>query len=478
MSVPAFIVASVVLYEEILVTFRAASRIIGLVLLLCFAVFLNWKLITRCRWHTVILSVLFVSLLFAGLHAIDSVEPELQTASSNDTMRKLGALGYVDWTEPESENNLKLKGVVKHDPTRAWEGLNLYNSRSRPEAQLIDMEGKVVHEWKIRIDGGTQWRNVELCSNGDLIIIAADQMLIKLDRNSKMKWSLPMRCHHDVAIGAGGTVYALAREDEIVLWHGIPVPIIKDLVNVVSADGRLREQVSLYELAKEHVSPGRIASILKSILDPRTLGELIYQRTQGTYYLEHGTCFDVLHTNNIEIAERDIDGFCRAGDWLVSFREPDTVAVVDSRSRSIVWTWGPGEISRQHHPTILENNNILLFDNGVARGSSRIVELAPVARDVVWEYKAVPKGDFFSRARGSVQRLENGNTLITDSNKGRVFEVTPEGQAVWDFYNPETRKEDNKRAVIYRMVRVARSEGLEVLLSGGDEQSVPLEPRD
>ena len=37
----------------------------------------------------------------------------------------------------------------------------------------------------------------------------------------------------------------------------------------------------------------------------------------------------------------------------------------------------------------------------------------------------------------SVQsRLTNGNTLITESDGGRLFEVTPEGEIVWEFINP------------------------------------------
>jgi hypothetical protein len=32
--------------------------------------------------------------------------------------------------------------------------------------------------------------------------------------------------------------------------------------------------------------------------------------------------------------------------------------------------------------------------------------------------------------------LPNGNTLITESDGGRLFEVTADGQIVWEFVNP------------------------------------------
>ena len=37
---------------------------------------------------------------------------------------------------------------------------------------------------------------------------------------------------------------------------------------------------------------------------------------------------------------------------------------------------------------------------------------------------------------GAATRLENGNTLITESDGGRAVEVTPSGETIWEFYNP------------------------------------------
>jgi hypothetical protein len=38
--------------------------------------------------------------------------------------------------------------------------------------------------------------------------------------------------------------------------------------------------------------------------------------------------------------------------------------------------------------------------------------------------------------RASQQRLPNGNTLITEETGGRIFEVTPDREIVWEFVNP------------------------------------------
>ena len=55
--------------------------------------------------------------------------------------------------------------------------------------------------------------------------------------------------------------------------------------------------------------------------------------------------------------------------------------------------------------------------------------------------------------------MPNGNTLITDSNNGRVFEVTKNGEVVWEFYNIDTDT-NGKRSKIYRMMRITNLDNL------------------
>ena len=43
---------------------------------------------------------------------------------------------------------------------------------------------------------------------------------------------------------------------------------------------------------------------------------------------------------------------------------------------------------------------------------------------------------FFSPYISGARRLPNGNTLITEGNFGRIFQVTTEGEVVWEYINP------------------------------------------
>jgi hypothetical protein len=123
---------------------------------------------------------------------------------------------------------------------------------------------------------------------------------------------------------------------------------------------------------------------------------------------------------------------------LLSFREISTIAILDVDRREIVWaTLGPW--LRQHDPDLLPSGNLLLFDNQGNPGPggvTRVIELDPATQQIVWSYAGSEEHPFESAVRSSQQRLPNGNTLITESDGGRLFEVTPAGEVVWSYVNP------------------------------------------
>jgi hypothetical protein len=65
-----------------------------------------------------------------------------------------------------------------------------------------------------------------------------------------------------------------------------------------------------------------------------------------------------------------------------------------------------------------------------------VIELDPGTRQTVWEYQGNPPWTFFSPHISGAQRLASGNTLICEGQWGRVFEVTPAGEIVWEYINP------------------------------------------
>jgi hypothetical protein len=152
----------------------------------------------------------------------------------------------------------------------------------------------------------------------------------------------------------------------------------------------------------------------------------------------------------------DQDARFRAGNILICLRNAHLILVLDQDTLEVTWSWGPGELSFPHMPTMLGDGNILVFDNGVTDENSRILEIEPVSNRIVWAYEGEPPESFFSMRRGSNQRLPNGNTLICESETGRVFEVVSDGERVWEFWNPEIR--DDRRKRIYRFMRLSEEE--------------------
>jgi hypothetical protein len=376
-------------------------------------------------------------------------DPSLQGRFAD--VAAMEALPYQAFVEDEQHGDRS--GVVTYDRKTAAAGLNLYNSYYQAGAVLLDMDGRPLHTW---LPKGTnpQWHYVTLGGNGDLLICIEDTMIMRVDWMSRILWSRPLRAHHEIAVAPNGDIYTLASEDEKVVIRGLPAPIINDYIVVLAADGGVKKRLSVFDLLKDKVPSGTVGRIYGEIMAPRDfLWKPIKREFAGRSPMDRLSAFDTLHDNTISLADRDIPGVCAKGDVLISAKALDLIGVVDIARGAMRWTWGPGELQGQHDPTFLDNGNILIFDNGTEREYSRLVEFDPRMRTTVWEYHSLHPTLFYTSWGGSAQRLANGNTLVTESDDGRVFEITRDGRIVWEFLNP-TKGADGKRSTIYRMTRI------------------------
>ena len=142
---------------------------------------------------------------------------------------------------------------------------------------------------------------------------------------------------------------------------------------------------------------------------------------------------------------------------MFSFRNISTVGIIDKSTGEIIWRLGGEILAQQHDPSLLANGNVLVYDNGShsahhALPFSRVVEVDPKTNRIVWEYADNPAYNFFSPYISGARRLPNGNTLITEGMFGRMFQVTPEGDVVWEYINPHFYK-DSENAVVNRVFR-------------------------
>ena len=370
-----------------------------------------------------------------------------QSAGSEvDSREKLEALAYLGFVpdDPDPEK----RGVSFHDPARSSKGINLYIP-SGYRANLIDMEGDVLHTWTAPEEYANGWIMPELSENGDLFVIdgvggGAERVLLKLDWDSRPQWISTFQHHHDISLAENGDIYTPTKARREITHQSRTLPLLDNSITILTPDGKIKKHISLYDL---------MGSILNENLLDEAVAKLAgWERTDAEKYaaiVKDG--FDLFHTNTIELLPGDI-GVANKGDLLICMRYRNLIAIIDAETEKVLWLWGPGEVDWPHHPSVLSNGNIMIFDNGAHREYSRLIEVDPNTRKIVWEYKADPPETFYTEGRGAAQELPNGNILITESGKGHVFEITRDGAVVWEFWNPQFN-DDGKRVAIYRMIR-------------------------
>lgn len=378
---------------------------------------------------------LLVSICIGALTAGCGSEPGAPARGDED-LTDLVALPYLSWDEGADPTQ---RGVTRHDPERAWRGINLYTDDVR-EAYLMDMAGRRLHTWTLP-EHYTHCEYFELLERGEIVAVCSAEGVVKVDWRSQVIWESDVPAHHDVAVAPDG-VLAVPFGEGLRDYHGRRVAF--DGIAWLSPAGRELRRWSIFEnleAIRRHHGRSRLDR-------PPAPGEKVKR------------WYDYYHLNTLEflpdtpLGRRD--SRFREGNLLICLRNAHLVLVLDRESMEVAWSWGAGELSFPHMPTMLPSGRLLIFDNGVRAERSRVIEVDPPSGEIVWSYTADPPSDFYSRRRGSSQRLPNGNTLICESEKGRAFEVTPDGEIVWEFWNPEV--DGSRRKRIYRLMRMALDE--------------------
>ena len=218
------------------------------------------------------------------------------------------------------------------------------------------------------------------------------------------------------------------------------------------------------------------------------LGHVVINSVQGEFYvIDHdGTFVAGDPARSVELAAGP------KGDFLYRFGDParygrgDRPAILEDWTRS---TTGHKQIGGSHdvqwiRPGLPGAGNFLIFNNGQylfertgqsyifeidgfrdsrGRGAGRYVDppaagyyrlespnrdthkqTKQMSNQVVWIYGSRSNQGFFSHIGSGCQRLPNGNTLICAMTEGHLFEVTREGEVVWEYVNPVTREGTKK----------------------------------
>ncbi len=349
------------------------------------------------------------------------------TEEQQRELERIGTLGYMVGGDRAPD----VSGVTISSPM-AFGGYTVYVSADFAGAYLLDMDGRVVHTWEE--ESSRHWVRAWVYPDGSVLGVSAyPGRLIKLDRDSKPLWTYGdrwLRAHHDVTVGPDGTIVVLMRSGRVLNW--------------LRPSGFLVDFICVLEPGESAPAEGGRISI------PEAFRDSGYEFLLGPSVL--GSDRDPFHTNCVEILDGTVPHPAfREGNFLVTIRNMDCLAVIDPESKKVVWA-NRGRWQSMHEARVLPNGHLMLFDNRKFDGKSRVVEYDVVADEIVWSYE---EDGFFSKGTGAQQLLPNGNVLITESQKGRVFEVRRDGEVVWEFWNPSRLEEDNTIVRITRAFRLS-----------------------
>ena len=316
-------------------------------------------------------------------------------------------------------------GLTRFDKNRATSGFTLFSPLLQKKTLILNMRGEVVHEWALPAQPGNY---TYLLPNGNLLaalqteegppgLNAKGGMLCELDWNGKLVWQyIDHAQHHDFRRCANGNTVYLAWE----LWS---------------------------KETSARVGGGRAGTEH----DGQIYGDYIREVTPAGE-----TAWEWHAQTDMEIEKYPLCPICRRaeyahpnaicptpdGGFLVSWRTNHLIAWIDRATRRFKWEMMDIKFGHQHDVQMIENGNITLFANGEHTGGggpqtgSRVLEIDPKTKKTVWEYKTTPSHIFFSNYISGAQRLVSGNTLICEGAWGRIFEVTPQGEILWNYINP------------------------------------------
>ncbi len=319
------------------------------------------------------------------------------------------------------------------DPQRMSKGLRVVASVTPSHealygVRLFGQDGKELHYWPVHYDRldpeGRSPNNIFLHGfsvfEGGSVVVNFDRggALAKLNACGETLWKLGGGFHHLVNRSYDGSIWAWQYLKDYTFDHW--------LVQIDPVSGRILRTISLIEdmiLANDQM--GIFGMLRKDERKPSQFRPSPF------------------HPNDIEILAPEMVGVFpqfEAGDIMISLRTPNLVAVLDPDTLKVKW-WRHGPWHRQHDPDFQPDGTITVFDNRLDLGQSQIIKIDPQSGEWASLFRGGDEIPFYTRMRGQHQVLENGNLLLTAANSGRVLEVSPHGDLVWEYQNvfDETR---------------------------------------
>ena len=261
---------------------------------------------------------------------------------------------------PNTFERTRRTGLLHHDREKASPGYVVYSPLySNGEVYLLDMEGNIAHRWETGYASGL-WGY--LLPNGNLFYGGKDPnqaqptrfgawplfrggVMLEIEPGGDVVWEHHDDHHHHDArrTESGGAIYltieAMPEDLAAQVPGGVPAgneTMWTDVLVEVDASG-------------DRIWEWRTTDHLDPAAYPITFNDARHEWSHGNTIVP-------------------IPSQGEAGEKvLVSFRNISTVMLIDKSTGDVDWELRSPLLAQQHDPNLLDNGNLLVFDNGCHR---------------------------------------------------------------------------------------------------------------
>lgn len=389
-------------------------------------------------------------------------------------------------------------GVFKHDESGTFDGLTLIAPLESTETYLVDEWGREVHRWSspyraglsaYLLPNGHLVRGAQTTPDPRFANAPGfGGRVEEYDWDGNLVWSFDMATaqfqqHHDIEVLPNGNVLMM-------IWEVIPQQDALD----AGRDPNLLPDSEVWPdkiIEVQRLGPNSGDIVWEWRVWDHLVQDFNSNKDNFGVVADHPRRMDVNYSpgNGGDADWNHFNGIHYNADFdqiVLSVRGSSELWVIDhstttaeaagstggnyGKGGDFLYRWGNPEaygrggpadrtLDRQHDtqwilPGLPGEGNMLMFNNGFdVLLHSQVDEIQPPQDPITgefvdpgasawgplgtfWSYEDDPPENFFAPIISGAFRMPNGNTVVTEGTRGRIFEVTDAGEVVWDYVNP------------------------------------------
>jgi hypothetical protein len=270
--------------------------------------------------------------------------------------------------------------------------------------EIIKLLGKQNKYWPEHNPHNLRLYHPLLLPDGSIIFNNVLSPLIKIDKDSKLVWSINGIFHHSIEVDADGNTWV----PSVIKPSGFMPHILNDYkddaITEISPQGKI--------IFRKSVAQILVDNGYRTLL----LGTGPYEK-------------DMLHLNEVQPALKS-GKYWLKGDLLISIRNRSTVFLYRPATNKILWLQ-TGPWLDQHDPNFLEADRIEVFGNDVVRvfGEDKLVDY--YNEEYIFNFNTntitTPYSEFLKKAKvatpseGRADILPNGDLFVEETNNNRLL---------------------------------------------------------